>query len=49
MSAQKLDTLMLLYARRGIDDWKKANPIMRRNAIQCLGANIADNETEAAV
>ena len=40
---------MLLYARRGIDDWKKANPIMRRKAIQCLGANIADNETEAAV
>ena len=49
MSTQKLDTLMLLYARRGIDDWKKAKPIMRRNAAQCLGMNIADNETEAAV
>ena len=49
MSTQKLDTLMLLYARRGIDDWKKAKPIMRRNATQCLGMSIADNETEAAV
>ena len=49
MSTHKLDTLMLLYARRGIDDWKKANPMMRQKASRCLGANIADNEAEAAV
>lgn len=49
MFVKKLDTLMLLYARRGIDDWKKASSILRRKASQCLGANIADNETEAAV
>lgn len=49
MSTEKLDTLMRLYARRGIEDWKKASSILRRKASQCLGANIADNEAEAAV
>lgn len=49
MSTQELDTLMLLYARRGIEDWKKSSPVMRQRASQCLGANIADNEAEAAV
>lgn len=49
ISTEKLDTLMRLYARRGIEDWKKASSILRRKASQCLGANIADNEAEAAV
>lgn len=49
MLPKELSDLMWLYARRGIADWKAAESTLRRRAIQCLGAEIADNEAEAAV
>ena len=48
MLSSELDTLMLLYARRGIDDWNKAGgKKMRRRASQCIGVDVADNERDA--
>src|SRR3954470_23740114 len=41
--------LMQLYARRGIADWRVAPTELRVRAARCLGAAIAENETEADV
>ena len=47
MTLSELDTLMLLYARRGINDWNQAGgKKMRRRASQCIGVDIADNEKD---
>ena len=48
MPLSELDTLMVLYARRGIGDWNQAGgKKMRRRASQCIGVDIADNERDA--
>lgn len=40
---------MRLYARRGVADWNAAPQELRGRALRCLGAAIAENETEANV
>src|SRR5712664_3799451 len=44
-----LQDIMWLYAQRGIADWQNAPSALRRRAEKCLGSEIADNDTEAAV
>jgi hypothetical protein len=41
--------LMKLYARQGIDDWKRAPQELRKRAQACLGMAIAEHEAEANI
>ena len=41
-----LTDLMLLYSRRGVQDWKDANDDLKRKAIAYLSTGIADNEED---
>lgn len=45
----ELADLMWLYARRGVAEWGSAPAELRRRAVACLGADIADHEAEAAI
>ncbi len=49
MLSKELSDLLWLYARRGIADWRQAPSMLRKRATECLGAEIADNESEAAI
>ncbi len=49
MPSLDLDDLMKLYAREGITHWNSASYGLKRRARECLGAAIAENETEAFV
>ena len=47
MSKLDLDVLMSEYSRRGIQDWKDVNSLLRRKSLECLSNAIAENEIEA--
>lgn len=49
MLPKDLKDLLTLYAERGVTDWKSASYRIRSLAGRCLGAQIAENTTEANV
>jgi hypothetical protein len=44
---QALNRVLVLYARRGIDDWKNAPTEIKRRAMECLGTTIAERDSDA--
>ena len=47
MSKPDLNVLMLEYSKRGIQDWRNVNSLLRKKSLECLSNAIAENEIEA--